>query len=53
MNLLSKQIDDFEDVVPPQPKFKDYDALKDGNESEKSLYKKWQKLESEIKNCSG
>lgn len=49
MNLLSKQIDDFEDVVPPQPKFKDYDALKDGNESEKSLYKKWQKLESENK----
>ena len=49
MNLLSKQIDDFEEVVPPQPKFKDYDALKDGNESEKSLYKKWQKLESENK----
>lgn len=49
MNILSKQIDDFEDVVPPQPKFKDYDALKDGNESEKSLYKKWQKLESENK----
>lgn len=49
MNLLSKQIDNFEDVVPPQPKFKDYDALKDGNESEKSLYKKWQKLESENK----
>ena len=49
MNLLSKQIDDFEDVVPPQPKFKDYDALKDGNESEKSLYKKWQKLEFENK----
>ena len=49
MNLLSKQIDDFEDVVPPQPKFKDYDSLKDGNESEKSLYKKWQKLESENK----
>lgn len=49
MNLLSKQIDDFEEVVPPQPKFKDYDALKNGNESEKSLYKKWQKLESENK----
>lgn len=49
MNLLSKQIDNFEDVVPPQPKFKDYDSLKDGNESEKSLYKKWQKLESENK----
>ena len=49
MNLLSKQINDFEDVVPPQPKFKDYDSLKDGNESEKSLYKKWQKLESENK----
>lgn len=49
MNALSKIIDDFKDVVPPQPKFKHYDALKDGNETEKSLYAKWQKLESENK----
>ena len=38
MNLLSKEIDKFEGSVPPQPKFKDYDSLKDGNETEKSLY---------------
>lgn len=49
MNALSKIIDDFKDVVPPQPKFKHYDALKDGNETEKSLYVKWQKLEAENK----
>lgn len=49
MNALSKIIDDFKDVVPPQPKFKHYDALKDGNETEKSLYSKWQKLEAENK----
>lgn len=49
MNALSKIIDDFKDVVPPQPKFKHYDALKDGNETEKSLYIKWQKLEAENK----
>jgi DNA polymerase III, alpha subunit len=49
MNALSKIIDDFKDVVPPQPKFKHYDALKDGNETEKSLYVKWQKLEADNK----
>lgn len=49
MNALSKIIDDFKDVVPPQPKFKHYDVLKDGNETEKSLYAKWQKLEAENK----
>ena len=49
MNLLSKEIDKFEGSVPPQPKFKDYDSLKDGNETEKSLYTKWKKLEAENK----
>lgn len=49
MNALSKIIDDFKDVVPPQPKFKHYDSLKDGNETEKSLYTKWQKLEADNK----
>lgn len=49
MNLLSKEIDKFEGSVPPQPKFKDYDSLKDGNETEKSLYAKWKKLETENK----
>ena len=49
MNALSKIIDDFKDVVPPQPKFKHYDALKDGNATEQSLYAKWQKLEAENK----
>ena len=49
MNALSKIIDDFKDVVPPQPKFKHYDVLKDGNETEKSLYAKWEKLEAENK----
>lgn len=49
MNALSKVIDDFKDVVPPQPKFKHYDALKDGNKTEKSLYTKWQKLEADNK----
>lgn len=49
MNALSKIIDDFKDVVPPQPKFKHYDALKDGNATEQSLYAKWQKLEADNK----
>lgn len=49
MNALSKIIDDFKDVVPPQPKFKHYDALKDGNATEQSLYTKWQKLEADNK----
>lgn len=49
MNALSKIIDDFKDVVPPQPKFKHYDALKDGNATEQSLYNKWQKLEADNK----
>lgn len=49
MNALSKIIDDFKDVVPPQPKFKHYDALKDGNTTEQSLYIKWQKLEADNK----
>lgn len=49
MNSLSKEIDKFEGSVPPQPKFKDYDSLKDGNETEKSLYVKWKKLEAENK----
>lgn len=49
MNALSKIIDDFKDVVPPQPKFKHYDALKDGNATEQSLYIKWQKLEADNK----
>lgn len=49
MNSLSKEIDKFEGSVPPQPKFKDYDSLKDGNETEKSLYTKWKKLESDNK----
>lgn len=49
MNLLSKEIDKFEGSVPPQPKFKDYDSLKDGNETEKSLYAKWKKLEADNK----
>lgn len=49
MNSLSKEIDKFECSVPPQPKFKDYDSLKDGNETEKSLYTKWKKLESDNK----
>lgn len=49
MNALSKIIDDFKDIVPPQPKFKHYDALKDGNATEQSLYTKWQKLEADNK----
>ena len=49
MNSLSKEIDKFEGSVPPQPKFKDYDSLKNGNETEKSLYTKWKKLESDNK----
>lgn len=49
MNSLSKEIDKFEGSVPPQPKFKDYDSLKDGNETEKSLYAKWKKLEEDNK----
>lgn len=49
MNALSKIIDDFKDVVPPQPKFKHYDALKEGNATEQSLYSKWQKLEADNK----
>lgn len=49
MNALSRSIDEMEDAVPPQPKFKDYDNLKDGNVQEKQLWTKWNKLEQENK----
>lgn len=49
MNNLSRSIDEMEDAVPPQPKFKDYDNLKNGNVQEKQLWNKWNKLEQENK----
>ena len=49
MNELSRSIDEMEDAVPPQPKFKDYDNLKNGNVQEKQLWNKWDKLEQENK----
>ncbi len=49
MNALSRSIDEMEDAVPPQPKFKDYDNLKNGNVQEKQLWTKWNKLEQENK----
>ena len=49
MNELSRSIDEMEDAVPPQPKFKDYDNLKNGNVQEKQLWNKWNKLEQENK----
>lgn len=49
MNNLSHSIDEMEDAVPPQPKFKDYDNLKNGNVQEKQLWNKWNKLEQENK----
>ena len=49
-NTISKNLDQFKELVPPTPEFKDYDKLKDSlNENEQIAWKEFHKLEEENK----
>lgn len=50
MNSLTKEIDQLKELVPPQPKFFDYDKLKDSPvDSDRNQWQIWHNLEEKNK----
>lgn len=50
MNMLTKEIDLLKEYVPPQPKFKDYDKLKDSPvEDDRKHWEIWNQIEQRNK----